>query len=149
MPAGWTTFGHPGAVRLLSRSEKLGRLAHAYLIIGPEQVGKRQPADAQSTRLQKAPTTQPVAVPNVVTFESQHNEALIGALLLVPHPPALAARTARYDLIECADEPRIASAAGGAAANGVGDRIGGIEDGCSDRPDSPIRALSASAGLDR
>lgn len=38
---GWTTFGHPGATRLLSKSSELGRLAHAYLITGPEKVGKR------------------------------------------------------------------------------------------------------------
>jgi DNA polymerase-3 subunit delta' len=38
---GWTTFGHPGATRLLSRSSETGRLAHAYLITGPEKVGKR------------------------------------------------------------------------------------------------------------
>ena len=38
---GWTTFGHPGATRLLSRSSETGRLSHAYLIIGPDKVGKR------------------------------------------------------------------------------------------------------------
>ena len=38
---GWTTFGHPGATRLLSRSSESGRLAHAYLITGPDKVGKR------------------------------------------------------------------------------------------------------------
>lgn len=38
---GWKTFGHPGATRLLSRSSETGRLAHAYLITGPEKVGKR------------------------------------------------------------------------------------------------------------
>ncbi|HIF73049.1 MAG TPA: AAA family ATPase [Dehalococcoidia bacterium] len=38
---GWTTFGHPGATRLLSKSYETGRLAHAYLITGPDKVGKR------------------------------------------------------------------------------------------------------------
>lgn len=38
---GWTTFGHTGATRLLSRSYESGRLAHAYLITGPDKVGKR------------------------------------------------------------------------------------------------------------
>jgi DNA polymerase-3 subunit delta' len=38
---GWTTFGHTGATRLLSKSSELGRLAHAYLITGPDKVGKR------------------------------------------------------------------------------------------------------------
>lgn len=38
---GWTTFGHPGATRLLSKSSEVGRLAHAYLITGPDKVGKR------------------------------------------------------------------------------------------------------------
>ena len=38
---GWATFGHPGATRLLSRSSETGRLSHAYLITGPDKVGKR------------------------------------------------------------------------------------------------------------
>lgn len=38
---GWKTFGHAGAIRLLSRSSETGRLAHAYLITGPDRVGKR------------------------------------------------------------------------------------------------------------
>ena len=38
---GWKTFGHPGATRLLSKSSKMGRVAHAYLITGPDKVGKR------------------------------------------------------------------------------------------------------------
>ena len=38
---GWETFGHPGATRLLTKSFEANRLAHAYLITGPEKVGKR------------------------------------------------------------------------------------------------------------
>jgi len=38
---GWSTFGHPGATRLLSKSSEAGRLSHAYLITGPDKVGKR------------------------------------------------------------------------------------------------------------
>ena len=38
---GWKTFGHPGATRLLIKSFEANRLAHAYLITGPEKVGKR------------------------------------------------------------------------------------------------------------
>ncbi len=38
---GWKTFGHPGATRLLTKSFEGNRLAHAYLITGPEKVGKR------------------------------------------------------------------------------------------------------------
>ncbi len=38
---GWTTVGHPAAVRLLSGALKLGRTSHAYLITGPERIGKR------------------------------------------------------------------------------------------------------------
>ena len=38
---GWTTFGHPGATRFLSRSYELDRLSHAFLITGPDKVGKR------------------------------------------------------------------------------------------------------------
>ena len=38
---GWKTFGHTGAKRLLTKSFEANRLAHAYLITGPEKVGKR------------------------------------------------------------------------------------------------------------
>jgi len=38
---GWKTFGHPGAIRLLTKSFEANRLAHAYLITGPAKVGKR------------------------------------------------------------------------------------------------------------
>ena len=38
---GWQTFGHPGAIRLLGGAISLGRASHAYLVTGPEQVGKR------------------------------------------------------------------------------------------------------------
>ena len=38
---GWQTFGHPGAMRLLGGAISLGRVSHAYLITGAEQVGKR------------------------------------------------------------------------------------------------------------
>ena len=38
---GWTTFGHPAATRLLSKSSESGRLSHAYLITGPDKIGKR------------------------------------------------------------------------------------------------------------
>ena len=40
-PGGWQTFGHPGAIRLLGGAISLGRASHAYLVTGPEQVGKR------------------------------------------------------------------------------------------------------------
>ena len=38
---GWQTFGHPGAIRLLGGAISLGRASHAYMVTGPEQVGKR------------------------------------------------------------------------------------------------------------
>ena len=38
---GWKTFGHPGATNFLSKSSETGRMAHAYLITGPDKVGKR------------------------------------------------------------------------------------------------------------
>ena len=38
---GWQTVGHAAARRYLKRSHEAGRIAHAYLITGPEQVGKR------------------------------------------------------------------------------------------------------------
>ena len=37
---GWKTFGHPGATRLLTKTFEANRLAHAYLITGPEKVGQ-------------------------------------------------------------------------------------------------------------
>ena len=39
--AGWQTIGHAAARRYLQRSHEADRIAHAYLITGPEQVGKR------------------------------------------------------------------------------------------------------------
>ena len=38
---GWQTVGHAAARRYLQRSHEAGRIAHAYLITGPDQVGKR------------------------------------------------------------------------------------------------------------
>jgi DNA polymerase-3 subunit delta' len=40
-PRGWTTFGHPGPSKLLRNTARAGRLAHAYLITGPDQSGRR------------------------------------------------------------------------------------------------------------
>ena len=38
---GWQTIGHSAARLYLQRSHETGRIAHAYLITGPDQVGKR------------------------------------------------------------------------------------------------------------
>ncbi|MBT3941225.1 MAG: hypothetical protein HOE75_02565 [Chloroflexi bacterium] len=38
---GWQTIGHSAARLYLQRSHEAGRVAHAYLITGPDQVGKR------------------------------------------------------------------------------------------------------------
>ena len=37
----WTIIGHQRAVRFLQRAVACGTLAHAYLITGPPQIGKR------------------------------------------------------------------------------------------------------------
>lgn len=37
----WTVLGHQKAVALLDRARRQGRLAHAYLLVGPSGVGKR------------------------------------------------------------------------------------------------------------
>jgi len=37
----WNVIGHPWAVEFLQRSLREGRLAHAYLLLGPAQIGKR------------------------------------------------------------------------------------------------------------
>lgn len=36
----WRTLGQPRIVDLLQRAEKLGAISHAYLLVGPAQVGK-------------------------------------------------------------------------------------------------------------
>ncbi len=38
---GWQTFGHPGAVRLLSGAVEIERTSHAYLFTGPERTGRK------------------------------------------------------------------------------------------------------------
>lgn len=38
---GWQTFGHEGAIRILNAANMAGRLSHAYLLTGPERVGRR------------------------------------------------------------------------------------------------------------
>jgi DNA polymerase-3 subunit delta' len=38
---GWATFGHDAALRILDSAQRAGRLSHAYLITGPDQVGRR------------------------------------------------------------------------------------------------------------
>ena len=38
--SGWPVFGHPRAVRMLSRSLGTGNVSHAYLFTGPPGVGK-------------------------------------------------------------------------------------------------------------
>jgi len=42
----WPVIGHDWAVELLERSIKAGRLSHAYLLVGPSQVGKMALAKA-------------------------------------------------------------------------------------------------------
>jgi DNA polymerase-3 subunit delta' len=41
MPGDWQVIGHSWAVDFLKRSMASGRLAHAYLLLGPSQIGKR------------------------------------------------------------------------------------------------------------
>ena len=36
----WRTLGQPKTVDLLQRAERLGAVSHAYLLVGPPQVGK-------------------------------------------------------------------------------------------------------------
>jgi DNA polymerase-3 subunit delta' len=38
---GWQTFGHDAAIRILNTANMAERLSHAYLITGPDQVGRR------------------------------------------------------------------------------------------------------------
>lgn len=40
VPARWQTAGQDKLIELLQRSMKLGRLSHAYLLVGPQHVGK-------------------------------------------------------------------------------------------------------------
>ena len=63
---GWKTFGHPGATNLLSRSSETGRLAHAYLITGPDKVGKRTLAIDMACMVNSEPVTDMFGVaPNI------------------------------------------------------------------------------------
>lgn len=39
-PPGWRTFGHEGARKFLLRGLQTGRLAHAFLVVGPPRIGK-------------------------------------------------------------------------------------------------------------
>lgn len=38
---GWQTFGHDAAVRMLDAANMSGQLSHAYLVTGPERVGRK------------------------------------------------------------------------------------------------------------
>ncbi len=38
---GWKTFGHDAAVQMLNAANMTGRLSHAYLITGPDGIGRR------------------------------------------------------------------------------------------------------------
>lgn len=38
---GWKTFGHDAAVRMLNSANSAGMLAHAYLVTGPDRVGRK------------------------------------------------------------------------------------------------------------
>ncbi len=38
---GWRTFGHDASVQMLDAANRTGRLSHAYLITGPDQVGRK------------------------------------------------------------------------------------------------------------
>jgi DNA polymerase III subunit delta' len=49
--AGWPVIGHEWAVDLLQRAIGGGRLSHAYLLIGPSQVGKHTLAQALAQTL--------------------------------------------------------------------------------------------------
>ncbi len=40
-PMSWNVFGHSWAIRALQRDMALGRIAHAYLFVGPAGVGRR------------------------------------------------------------------------------------------------------------
>ncbi len=74
---GWTTFGHPGAIRLLSKSYETGRLAHAYLITGPDKVGKRTLALDIAGMVNSEPVVDMFGeAPNIDLASSHHAERI-------------------------------------------------------------------------
>jgi len=74
---GWKTFGHPGAIQLLSRSWETDRLAHAYLITGPDRVGKRTLAIDMACMVNSDPVVDMFGVaPNVDLRTSQQAERI-------------------------------------------------------------------------
>ncbi len=74
---GWKTFGHPGATNLLSKSSETGRLAHAYLITGPDKVGKRTLAIDMACMVNSEPVVDMFGVaPNIDLNTSQQAERI-------------------------------------------------------------------------
>ena len=74
---GWKTFGHPGATNLLSKSSETGRLAHAYLITGPEKIGKRTLAIDMACMVNSEPVVDMFgAAPNIDLNASQQAERI-------------------------------------------------------------------------
>jgi DNA polymerase-3 subunit delta' len=74
---GWKTFGHPGATNLLSRSSETGRLAHAYLITGPDKVGKRTLAIDMACMVNSEPVVDMFGVaPNIDLNSSPQAERI-------------------------------------------------------------------------
>lgn len=69
---GWTTFGHSGATRLLSRSSETGRLAHAYLITGPDKVGKRTLAIDMACMVNSEPVVDMFGVAPNIDLSTSH-----------------------------------------------------------------------------
>ena len=57
--AGWGVIGHDWAVDLLRSSLSAGRIAHAYLLSGPPQIGKRTLAQALAQALNCAEPDRP------------------------------------------------------------------------------------------
>jgi hypothetical protein len=71
-PMTWNVVGHSWAIRALQRDLALGRVAHAYLFVGPPGVGRRSLALAFAQALNCADPRLPA---NTVAFAACHQVA--------------------------------------------------------------------------
>lgn len=127
----WDIFGHDGAVALLKEHTKPEKLRHAYLITGPQGVGRRSLAlgfikalNCQNPVEQGEPcgvcsTCQQIgrqAFPDltVITAEEGHKDIRIEQIRVLQHTLMLAPYQARYRVALILDFQRVTASASNA-----------------------------------